>query len=386
MPVDSLVVVRLLTGSKMTQENFLKKDCFRNDKGKKYNVAVVGATGLVGTKTMNILIEREFPVADCVAVASEHQFRKTTMFGNKKVDLLRFNEVDFSKYDLTFLCVPDAIARKYANQIAESGSVVIDKSACFRLNPKVPLIVPEVNGHVLANGASLGIVSGPNCVAVPLCVVINSLSSISPVKRIVLSTYQSVSGAGLSSLRDFLTQSKGLIEGIESNSENNLESSCESTAFNVIPSIGGIDSEGFSGEEKKISDETRKVLRSNIKVAVTCVRVPTFVGHCMSVACEFEGPVSDTEVFEMLSDSENIVTIDRRSENGGNGVFITPRKSEGEDAIFVSRIRKDCSIKNGILLWIVCDNLRKGAALNSVQIAEDMIGVDPSLNKFRKLR
>lgn len=352
--------------------------------GRKYNVAVVGATGLVGTNTMSILAERGFPLADCVAVASDRQFTKSTTFGDRKVDLLKISDVDFSKYDLTFLCVPDAVARKYIDKITDAGSVVIDKSACFRLDPKVPLIVPEVNGEMLNKGASMGIVAGPNCVAAPLCVVLKALSAIAPIKRAVVSTYQSVSGAGLRALEEFFHQSKNVIVGSSWSAEgaaSNGEVFATPMAFNVIPSIGGIDSEGFSGEEKKVVDELRKILRFDTKIAVTCVRVPVFIGHCMSVACEFGGPVTDSDAFEAFNDFEGIVTIDRRE---GDGVFITPKEVEGEDAVFVSRIRRDYSTKNGLLLWIGSDNLRKGAALNSVQIAEKMIEIDPSLDKFRK--
>lgn len=365
------------------QEGSKERDRQGNpDRNRKYSVAIVGATGLVGTKTMSILSERGFPVGDCVAVASDRQFAKTTMFGERKVDLLKISEVDFSKYDLTFLCVPDVITQKYAKHIADSGSVIIDKSALFRLDPKVPLIVPEVNGDMLNKGAPLGIVAGPNCVAAPLCVVLKALSSIAPIKRAVVSTYQSISGAGLRSLEDFFNQSKRVIVGSSCGVEEDQEDSAVSTAFNVIPSIGGIDSEGSCGEEKKITDEVRKVLKSDIKIAVTCVRVPVFIGHCMSVACEFDGSVTDSAAFDALNDFEGIVTVDRRE---GSGIFITPREVEGEDAVFVSRVRKDYSTKNGLLLWVGSDNLRKGAALNSVQIAEKMIEIDPTLNKFRKV-
>lgn len=371
-----------VTEADMIQE----KNNARSDK--RYSVAVVGATGVVGTKTIDILVERGFPLGDCIAVASERQFAKSMMFGDRKVDLLKISDVDFSKYDLTFLCVPDAVAKKHIDQIIDAGSVVIDKSASFRLDPKVPLIVPEVNGDMLEKGAHKGIVAGPNCIAAPLCVVLKALSSISPIKRAVISTYQSISGAGLQALETFFKQSKNVIVGSEWSGENGGEDPDgsdgifpEPAAFNVIPSIGGIDSEGFSGEEKKVADEVRKILKSDVKIAITCVRVPTFIGHCMSIACEFEEAMSDSEAFEALNDFEGIVTIDRRD---GDGIFITPRKVEGEDAVFVSRVRRDYSTKNGLLLWVASDNLRKGAALNSVQIAEEMIRIDPTLDRFRK--
>lgn len=353
-----------------------------NNTRKKYNVAIVGATGLVGRKTGEILVERNFPLRDCVAIASDRQYLKSASFGDMTVPLKKIDEVDFSKYDITFLCVPDSVSQKYAERIANCGSVVIDKSAHFRLDPRVPLIVPEINKDLLAKGASLGIVAGPNCIAGPLCIALKPLSVISPIKRVVVSTYQSVSGAGVHALNELYAQTDGIMRGQKQYKEKCAKALPELIGFNVIPSIGSIDSEGFSNEEKKICDETRKILKSGIKMTVTCVRVPVFVGHCMSITCEFEETVTEEQAFEAFNNSEGVVTLDRRS---GEGTFITPLYVEGEDAVFVSRIRKDYSVKSGLMLWIAADNLRKGAALNSVQIAEEMVKMDSDLKKWKKI-
>jgi aspartate-semialdehyde dehydrogenase len=346
---------------------------------KEYNVAVVGATGNTGMKTLQILAERNFPVANIVAIASERSVGKEVSYKSKSLHVQRFSDVDFSTIQLVFFCAGSAVSRKYAEDVTDNGCVIIDKSSYFRLNPKVPLIVPEVNAKVLRKGAALGIVSTPNCVAVPLSMTLKALGEIAPLKRAVVSTYQSVSGAGKKAIDELYDQSRSIISA----SSPSVHVFPKQIAYNVIPAIGNISSSGTSEEEEKISFEVCKVLKSDIRVAVTCVRVPVFVGHCMSVACEFSKPITEENVYDVFENFDGILTIDRREEAGA---FATPIDIQNEDAVFVSRIRKDPTVKNGLLYWIASDNIRKGAALNSVQIAEEMISEDPSLSTFKKTK
>lgn len=345
--------------------------CSRN-----YNVAVIGATGNAGMETLQILGERDFPVADIFAVASERSVGKIVSFKNKEIKVQLISDVDFSKVDIAIFCAGSGFSKKYAPIAAKAGCVIIDKTSYFRLNPKVPLIVPEINRNILRKGAPLGIISTPNCVAVPLTMTLKALSVISPIKRIVVSTYQSVSGAGRKAIDELYAQSKAIM----STGPINAEVFPKQIAFNVIPQIGDVYENGVTDEEDKIVGEVCKILKSDIKVAVTCVRVPSFIGHGLSVACEFSKEVTEEAAYEAFDNFEGIVTIDRRNENG---IVATPIDSQGEDAVYVSRIRKDCSVKNGILYWVVADNLRKGAALNSVQIAEEMIRIDSDLSIFK---
>ena len=349
----------------------------RYTNAKEYNVAIVGATGSTGSKTMEILAERKFPVANIIPIASNRFSGREVSFKNSSIKVRTFENADFSDVDLTFFCAGNAVSRKYAGQVADSGSVIIDKSSYFRLDSKVPLIVPEVNAKALKKGAPLGIISTPNCVAVPLTIVLKALSEVSAIKRVVVSTYQSVSGAGRRGIDELYNQSKTIMSA----GTPTPEVFPKQIAYNVIPSIGDITALGTCDEEEKVASEIRKILRSDVKIAVTCVRVPTFIGHCMSLACEFAKPVSEHDAFDAFDNFEGIVTLDRREDNG---VFATPIDVQGEDGVFVSRVRKDYSTKNGLMLWIACDNLRKGAALNSVQIAEELIAEDPQLKMFRK--
>ncbi len=343
---------------------------------KDYNVAVIGATGNAGMETLQILAERNFPVADIFAVASERSIGKVVSFKNRDVKVQLISDIDFSKVDIAIFCAGSSFSRKYAPVAAKAGCVVIDKTAYFRLNPKVPLVIPEVNIKALHKGAPLGIISTPNCVAVPLTMTLKALLQLSPIKRVVVSTYQSVSGAGRKAIDELYAQSKAVL----STGPINTEVFPKQIAFNVIPQIGDVYENGVTDEEDKISGEVCKILKSDVKVAVTCVRVPSFIGHGMSVACEFAKEVTEEDVYEVFNNFEGIVTIDRRNENG---IVATPIDSQGEDAVYVSRIRKDCTVKSGILYWAVSDNLRKGAALNSVQIAEEVITIDSDLGIFK---
>ncbi|MDR0678221.1 MAG: aspartate-semialdehyde dehydrogenase [Holosporaceae bacterium] len=344
-----------------------------------YSVAVVGATGNTGMQTLQILAERNFPSKNVIAIASPKSSGKSVSFGNTTLRVQQITDVDFSKVDMAFFCAGSSVSCKSADLVTKSGCVIIDKTSYFRLNPKVPLIIPEVNADVLKKGgAPLGIVSTPNCVAVPLALTFKALSKLSPLKRAVVSTYQSVSGAGRRAIDELYNQSKAIMSADTSQSDV----FAKQIAFNVIPLIGNTYASGVSEEEDKISCEIRKILGAGMQIAVTCVRVPVFIGHSMSVACEFTKSFCEEDIYDALEYTEGVVVVDRKNESAE---FVTPLDTQGEDAVYVSRIRKDTTVKNGLLYWVATDNLRKGAALNSVQIAETMISMDPKLKKFKKV-
>jgi aspartate-semialdehyde dehydrogenase len=344
---------------------------------KEYSIAVVGATGNAGMKTLQILAERNFPISNVIAIASERSIGKFVSFKEKTIAVQRFPDVDFSKVDIAFFCAGSRFSAKNAEAVANLGCVIIDKTSYFRLNPKVPLIVPEINANDLKNGAPLGIISTPNCVVVPLAMTLKALSNMAPIERVVVSTYQSVSGAGRKAIDELYHQSKGII------SVGNVkpEIFSKQIAFNLIPAIGDIYKSGVTDEEDKISREICKILKSGVRVAVTCVRVPVFIGHAMTVACEFSSDsINEKDARMAFANFDGIITIDRRDEIA----FATPTDIQGEDSVYVSRIRKDQTIKNGLIYWVVADNLRKGAALNSVQIVENIISIDSRLDIFKK--
>ncbi|MDR0555639.1 MAG: aspartate-semialdehyde dehydrogenase [Holosporaceae bacterium] len=357
----------------LPEERMSRKKSIEN----RYNVAIVGATGNAGAATMRILEERNFPIGNIIAVASERSVNRTISFGTRSVKVQSIAGVNWQDVDLAFFCVGGAVSRRYAETVTNDGCVVIDKSSYFRLNAKVPLIIPEVNGNLLQGGAPLGIISTPNCIAVPLIMTLKALSALATLKKIVVSTYQSVSGAGRLAINELYRQSRESIMAIATHHEVFPKQ----IAFNVIPLIGYLDESGVSEEEDKISSEVCKILKKNLLVSVTCVRVPVFIGHSMSVVCEFSSPVAIDAIFESFENASGIVVIDRRGEHSS---FATPLDTAGEDSVFVSRIRTHPSSQNLLLYWISCDNLRKGAALNSVQIAESLLSIDPSLNGFKK--
>ncbi|MDR2107391.1 MAG: aspartate-semialdehyde dehydrogenase [Holosporaceae bacterium] len=343
----------------------------------KYNIAVIGATGNTGMKTLEILEERKFPTDEVIAVASEKSAGKSVSFGDRPLRVQKISDVDFSKIDIAIFCAGNEVSRRYAAAVTDAGCVVIDKASYFRLDPKVPLVIPEVNPDALKKGAPLGIIAAPNCITVPLAMTLKALSELSPIRRVVVSTYQSVSGAGRGAINELYNQNKTVISAGAAQSEIFPKQ----IAFNVIPLVGSLYGSGVSSEEDKISCEIRKILKSDLKIVATCVRVPVFVGHSTSVACEFAKPIHEENVYDVFENAEGVVTLDRRNESGA---FATPLDIQGEDAVYVSRIRTDPTVKNGILYWICSDNLRKGAALNSVQIAEFLISSDPKLKKFKK--
>ncbi|MDR1235400.1 MAG: aspartate-semialdehyde dehydrogenase [Holosporaceae bacterium] len=340
----------------------------------KYNIAVIGATGNTGMKTLQILEERNFPINNVTAVASEKSVGKEVSFYDRAIKVQNISDFDFSETDIAIFCAGNGISQKYADAVTAAGCTIIDKSSHFRLNLKVPLIIPEVNADSLTKGAPLGIVSTPNCIAVPLAMTLKALSQLSSVKRVVASTYQSVSGAGRRAADELYNQTKELISA----GTPRPEVFQKQIAFNVIPAIGHLYNSGVTEEEDKISCEVCKILKSNVRIAVTCVRVPVFVGHSISVACELSGEADEAMIYEAFETVDGISPADPRSD------FITPIEARGEDAVYVSRIRRDNTVKNGVLFWITSDNLRKGAALNSVQIAELMISENPQLTKFKR--
>lgn len=346
---------------------------------REYSIAIIGATGNTGRKTLEILAERNFPISDIIVVASDKSINKKISYKNKVLKIVGFSSVDFSKVHIAFFCAGSSFSCKHAEYVADKGCVVIDKTSHFRLNPKVPLIIPEVNLKALNKGAAIGVISTPNCVAIPLTMTLKALSEISAIKRAVVSTYQSVSGAGRNAVNELFKQTKDSISSFNTTSEVFQKQ----IAFNIIPAIGNIMPSGYSEEEEKITSEVCKILKSDIKLAITCVRVPVFIGHCMTVACEFSKLVTEENVYEAFENFDGIVTVDRRRSNEG---FISPIDIQGEDAVYVSRIRKDNTVKNGIMYWVASDNLRKGAALNSVQIAEALISEDPQLTMFKKIK
>lgn len=331
---------------------------------KKYNVAIIGATGNVGRELLSIIAERKFPVDQVHVIASRASLGKEVSFGEEiilKVDVI--DDLDFSKIDIAFFAAGSSVAKEYAQKAADSGCIVIDKSSYFRMNKNIPLIVPEVNPEAIKNHKN--IIASPNCSVIPLMVVLKPLHNYAQIKRIVVSTYQSVSGAGKKAMDELFSQTKGSFMY----QENEPKEFTKRIAFNVIPHIGEFMASGETTEEWKMDVELKKVLDETIAVNATCVRVPVFVGHSASVNVEFEEELSVSQAKKLLQVT-NGVTLKDKHQDGG---YATPIDVVRDDEIFVSRIRKDSTVDSGLSMWIVADNLRKGAALNAVQIAELLI-------------
>lgn len=332
---------------------------------KKYNVAVIGATGNTGRETVNILADRLFPINNLYAVASSKSIGKEISFGDKILKIVTIETLDFNNIDIAFFAAGSEVSKKYIPQATACNTIVIDKSSYFRADDSIPLIVPEVNINDLKNYTNQNIISCPNCCTIPLVTTLKPMDNINRIKRVVVSTYQSVSGAGSNGMDELYNQTKAKY------TFSNIDHSIfpRQIAFNLIPHIGNFDSHGYTSEEIKIIQEVTKIMGSHIKTSVTSVRVPIFVGHSMSVNVEFEQEIDIDEISEILSESDGIIVSSHNNEQK----YITPVEVVGEDSVFVSRIRRDNSQKNTINLWITVDNLRKGAALNSVQIAEELI-------------
>ena len=331
-----------------------------------YRIAVVGATGNVGREMLNILAEREFPVSDIVALASRKSLGTECSFGDKTLKTLDLDTFDFTGWDIAFFAVGSEATKKYAPIAAKAGCVVIDNSSLYRYDHDVPLIVPEVNPDAVMGYAKRNIISNPNCSTAQMVVALKPLHDRATIRRVVVSTYQSVSGTGKEAMDELWNQTKGIfVPGQE------VEPSVypKQIAFNVIPHIDVFLEDGTTKEEWKMVAETKKILDPKIKLTATCVRVPVFVGHSEAINIEFEEHLDEAEAREILRESPGIMVVDKREAGG----YITPVDCVGDYATYVSRIRQDSTIDNGINLWCVSDNLRKGAALNAVQIAELLV-------------
>ena len=325
------------------------------------NIAIVGATGNVGRKTLEVFDKKNFKFDNLYLVASEKSAGKKISFRDKEYVIENLETYDFSKADITFFAAGGKIAEKFAEKAAKH-TIVIDNSSFFRMDPDVPLIVPQVNASEIKN-MKKNIIANPNCSTAQMVVALKPLHDVAKIKRVVVSTYQSVSGAGKAAMDELWLQTKGIyVPGQEVEPTNFTKQ----IAFNVIPHIDKFLPDGQTKEEWKMAAETKKILDSKIKVTATCVRVPVFVGHAESINIEFEKPMEETDAREILRNSESILVVDKLEDGG----YISPIECVGDYNTFVSRIRQDTTIENGLNLWCVSDNLRKGAALNAVQIAE----------------
>ena len=330
-----------------------------------YKVAVVGATGNVGREMLDILAERTFPADEIVAIASRRSQGVEVSCGERTLKVKALEHFDFSDVDICLMSAGSAVSKEWSPKIAAKGAVVIDNSSCWRLDADVPLVVPEVNADAVAGFRKKGIIANPNCSTAELVVVLKPLHDRARIKRVVVSTYQSVSGAGREAMDELFAQTRAVFvtDPIEP------KKFPKRIAFNVIPQCDAFMDDGFTKEEWKMVVETKKILDPKIKLVATCVRVPVFIGHSEAVTIEFEEPISADEARELLRNAPGCLVVDKREAGG----YVTPYESAGEDATYISRIREDPTVDSGLVLWIVSDNLRKGAALNAVQIAECLI-------------
>lgn len=330
-----------------------------------YTVAIVGATGNVGREILEILSERGFPAEKVVALASRRSQGTEVSFGDKTLKVETLENYDFSEADIALMSAGGAISKEWAPKIAAKGCVVIDNSSAWRYDNDVPLIVPEVNADAISGFSKRNIIANPNCSTAQLVVALKPLHDAAKIKRLVISTYQSTSGAGKEGMDELFNQTRAVFvaDPIEP------KKFTKRIAFNVIPHIDVFMDDGSTKEEWKIVAETKKILDKSIKVTCTAARVPVFVGHSEAVNAEFEDPISADEARAILREAPGCLVVDKREDGG----YVTPIECAGEDATYISRIREDYTIENGLNLWIVSDNLRKGAALNTVQIAELLV-------------
>jgi aspartate-semialdehyde dehydrogenase len=327
-----------------------------------YRVAVVGATGNVGREMLNILEEVNFPVEKIHAIASRKSIGLEVNFGDHILKCEDIAQFDFSTVDIVLMSVSGAFSKEWAPRIGAAGPIVIDNSSAWRLDPDVPLIVPEVNPDDVSYAHRKNIIANPNCSTAQLVVALKPLHAAAKIKRVVVSTYQSVSGAGKEGMDELWDQTKGIfVLG-----PTEPKKFPKQIAFNVIPFIGAFNEDGYTDEEAKMWNETHKMIDPSIKLTVTCVRVPVMVGHSEAVNIEFETPLDADDARDILREAEGVVVIDKREPTG----YITPKEAQGEFPVYVSRIRNDTTVPYGLNLWVVADNLRKGAALNAVQIAQ----------------
>ncbi len=330
-----------------------------------YNVVVVGATGNVGREMLNILDERAFPVDKIAVLASRRSKGTEVSFGEKTLTTEDLDTFDFTGWDIALFAVGSDATKTYAPRAAKSGCVVIDNSSLYRYDPAVPLVVPEVNPEAVEQYTAKNIIANPNCSTAQMVVALKPLHDRAKIKRVVVSTYQSVSGGGKEAINELWDQTKGIyVPG----QEKEPEKFTKQIAFNVIPHIDVFLDDGSTKEEWKMVAETKKIVDTSIKVTATCVRVPVFVGHSESINIEFEEFLDEDEARDILREAPGIMVIDKREDGG----YVTPVECVGDFATFISRIRQDSTIDNGLNIWVVSDNLRKGAALNAVQIAETL--------------
>lgn len=330
-----------------------------------YKIAVVGATGNVGREILSILAERNFPVREVVALASRSSIGKEVSFGDVTLKVQALDDYNFSGTDIALFSPGSSVSKIFAPKAGAAGCVVIDNTSCFRYEKDIPLIVPEVNIKDLTKFKNRNIIANPNCSTIQMVVALKPLHDFAKIKRIVVSTYQSVSGAGKDAMDELYEQTKKKYVYEDAKPKK----FSKQIAFNVIPHIDVFMEDGSTKEEWKMVQETKKILDSNIEVVSTCVRVPVFVCHSEAINVEFEKPISVAEARGLLSEAPGVTVLDKREDAG----YSTPIDVTGQDDVFVSRIRKDPTVKNGLNLWVVGDNLRKGAALNAVQIAEELI-------------
>ncbi|HEX3502433.1 MAG TPA: aspartate-semialdehyde dehydrogenase [Xanthobacteraceae bacterium] len=330
-----------------------------------YNVAVVGATGNVGREMLNILDERSFPADEVVAIASRKSHGVEVSYGDRTLKVKALEHYDFSNTDICLMSAGSAVSKEYSPKIAARGAVVIDNSSAWRYDSDVPLVVPEVNADALAGFRKRGIIANPNCSTAQLVVALKPLHDKAKIKRVVVATYQSVSGAGKDAMDELFSQTKAVFQlgDIEA------KKFPKRIAFNIIPEIDVFMEDGYTKEEWKMVVETKKILDPKIKLTATCVRVPVFISHSEAVNIEFEEPITPDEAREILRSAPGCLVIDSREPGG----YVTPYEAAGEDATYISRIREDATVENGLSMWVVSDNLRKGAALNAIQIAESLI-------------
>ena len=328
-----------------------------------YRVAVVGATGNVGREMLQILAEREFPADEVVALASSRSIGAEVSYGDD--DILKVRDLahfDFKGIDLVLSSPGAKVSAEFAPRAARAGAIVIDNTSQFRMDPDVPLVVPEVNPEALQGFRARNIIANPNCSTIQMVLALKPLHDLAQIRRIVVATYQSVSGAGKEAMDELFSQTRAVYV----NDPLVREQFTKQIAFNVIPHIDVFMDDGQTKEEWKMMVETKKILDPTIKVTATCVRVPVFIGHAEAVNVEFENPISAAEARAALRDAPGLAVVDHRADEG----YVTPAECAGDDLVYVSRIREDQTVENGLSLWIVADNIRKGAALNAVQIAE----------------
>jgi aspartate-semialdehyde dehydrogenase len=334
-----------------------------------YKVAVVGATGNVGRELLQIMAERNFPADEVVALASARSVGREVSYGEDDIlvvqDLAKF---DFKGTDIVLSSPGASVSAEYSPKAAAAGAVVVDNTSQWRMDPDVPLVVPEVNPEAIAGYSKKGIIANPNCSTIQLVVAMKPLHDLAQIKRCIVSTYQSVSGAGKEGMDELYNQTKGIYAN--QTAEQNQQKFTKQIAFNCIPHIDKFMDDGATKEEWKMMVETKKILDPSIKLHATCVRVPVFVGHCEAVTLEFVNPLDEDTARKALRNAPGVTVLDERVDAG----YVTQTDCAGEDDVYVSRLRMDPTVDNGLSMWVVSDNLRKGAALNTVQIAETLIG------------